>query len=116
MTTDVNDWVKPEDRSIHTAQRATRGFSDWDWWSFDTYIAWVIANGLRKFRDDGIGYPGYMTEEQWVMILDIAIEGFDLAATKFDWTFGPVEDQREKAAKVNLALDIFKGIHETLWD
>lgn len=111
---DINDWVKPERISIHRSQRALRGFSDFDWWSFDTYISWVIATALTKFRDEGIGYPVMYTEEEWKAILDVAIEGFELAATKFDWDFD--DDREEKAGKVQVALDIFKAIHGDLWD
>lgn len=110
---DVNDWVKPDRIAIHRSQRALRGFSDYDWWSFDTYISGVIATALEKFRDDGMGYPCEYTEEQWKMVLDIAIEGFELHATKFDWEW---EDRFQNDKKVEIALDIFRGIYGSLWD
>lgn len=41
----------------HERERIEYGFSVYDWWSFDTYIAEVIALGARRFRKDGVGYP-----------------------------------------------------------
>jgi hypothetical protein len=46
-------------------QRAKRGYSTCDWWSFDTYICGVIASACRDFRDHGIGHPSDVTEEEW---------------------------------------------------
>ena len=38
-------------------QRANRGWADHDTWSFDHYLAEVVAGGLRKLAENGHGYP-----------------------------------------------------------
>lgn len=36
-------------------QRATRGFSDKDWWSFDSHIAEILSKALPLYVSQGIG-------------------------------------------------------------
>lgn len=38
-------------------QRGRRGWADHDTWSFDTYLAEVLAGGLRRLADKNHGYP-----------------------------------------------------------
>ena len=38
-------------------QRANRGYADHDVWSFDTYLAGVMAGGLRELAAHNIGHP-----------------------------------------------------------
>lgn len=52
-----------------TWQRAQRGWSDRDVWSFDHYLAGVIAGGLDQLRS-GHSYPCDLTEEEWADYLD----------------------------------------------
>src|SRR5438045_998967 len=35
------------------------------WWGFDTFLVSLVALAAKKFREDGHGYPGDMTEEAW---------------------------------------------------
>lgn len=53
----------------HERERVDRGYSWWDWISFDTYVCQVIADACRDFRVRGMGYPAGMTEEEWHAIL-----------------------------------------------
>ncbi len=55
----------PEKLERHRSERSENGFSTFDWWSFDTYIAGVIGRAVLKFRDDGMGHPPNMTEEEF---------------------------------------------------
>lgn len=55
----------PKKLKRHRSERSKNGFSTFDWWSFDTYIAGVIGRAVAKFRDDGVGYPGDMTPESF---------------------------------------------------
>ena len=70
---DPTKWVEGAenwDTDKHYRQRQERGFSDADWINFDTYLAWVIYNGMKKFREDGSHlFPTY--EE-----LDCIMDGF----------------------------------------
>lgn len=49
----------------HNSERAEKGYSVFDWWSFDTFICGVIANACRDFRLKGVGYGNGYTEESW---------------------------------------------------
>ena len=76
------------ERTYHAMQRAYRGYSDYDWWSFDTFLARIIATAMKDFRDKGHGYPmmtGKDGEElsegasvaKWNAILTEIADGFD---------------------------------------
>jgi len=54
----------PEKLKRHYDERAKYGFSEFDWWSFDTYITGVIGNAVKQFGN-GRGYPGGFTQESW---------------------------------------------------
>jgi hypothetical protein len=111
---DPMDFVKPEELSVHRAERATNGFSKYDWWSFDTYLAWVIAGGLKKFRTEGHGYPADVTEQEWNILLDVMIEGFEGWLEKFETK--TLDEEEELRKKLNVALDIFRVYFVSLWD
>lgn len=40
-------------------QRGKKGYSDFDIWSFDSYLCEVLAGGLKKLAEESMGYPGY---------------------------------------------------------
>jgi hypothetical protein len=40
-------------------QRGWRGYADYDCWSFDNYLAKVIAGGLRDIAKHAHGYPAF---------------------------------------------------------
>ncbi|WMI33488.1 hypothetical protein SEA_KENREY_96 [Streptomyces phage Kenrey] len=46
---------EPDKIEKHYAERAKSGFSTFDWWNFDRYIAGVIGRAVRQFAD-GHGY------------------------------------------------------------
>jgi len=41
----------------HRRQRSEKGYSWHDWIDFDTFLAGIIANGVRDFRLNGVGVP-----------------------------------------------------------
>lgn len=45
-------------------ERADRGFSREDTFSFDTYVAGVIAGGVRELQRRGLGCPGGFRDEE----------------------------------------------------
>lgn len=95
----------------HRDQRAERGWSDYDWWCGDTYLAHVIGSMALKYRD-GSGYPGNMTEEEWHDILTrIAEPLLAYARRKF---IGPDEDRLYLEAKK--ALLLFAEHFGHFWD
>lgn len=50
-------------------QRATRGYSTRDWWSFDGWICGVIGRACADLRDHGHGHPADTTEAEWNDVL-----------------------------------------------
>lgn len=56
------DWTAA-DVAKHRTQRAEDGFSVFDWWAFDQYIAEVVARAALKFAHEGSGYFEEMGEE-----------------------------------------------------
>lgn len=50
-------------------QRANRGWSDRDGWNLDSYLSKIIKEGTKNLIDNHTGYPGTMTEEEWMTIL-----------------------------------------------
>ncbi len=81
---DPSKWVyKTEgetyDTIRHEGERVENGFSTYDWWNFNSYLNWVIIQGLEKFKKDGAGHPvygGVETMEDWREVLDKMIAGF----------------------------------------
>ena len=99
---DPTKWIEGAenwDTDKHYRQRQERGFSDADWINFDTYLAWVIYNGMKKFREDGNHlFPTY--EE-----LDCIMDGFGRYA-------GDGHDEE----KLSHALQLFADNFVRFWD
>jgi hypothetical protein len=101
-------------------ERAENGLSKADWINFDTYIAWVIANAVKRFRDEGntaFYYPNE-PEENWEALThgeyEVMIEGFGGWASKSD--LETHEEEASAVAKLEDALEIFKNRFKSLWD
>src|SRR4051794_38000959 len=72
----INKMDAYADPAKHALERASNGFSTYDWWNFDEYIAWVNVQALTKFRDESNGRPAGLTEDEWREILNLMIDGF----------------------------------------
>lgn len=76
---DPSKWVsesKDHDLIKHWEGRQTKGFSEYDWWNFCDYLAWVNIQGLEKFKD-GRGHPADLGGmDEWKAELDVMIDGF----------------------------------------
>lgn len=80
-------------------QRARRGWSDRDLWSFDQYLAEVFAGGFRRLADQSHGYPAEYADGfgPWEVASDQVKETF----TYEDWQ-----------AELRHAADLFDEIAE----
>lgn len=117
---DPSAWVyedKDEDeQDRHEQERAKNGFSVFDWWNFNSYLDWVIIQGLEKFKN-GSGFPvfgGVKTMDDWRSVLDKMIEGFkahDRLAN--DWNKKTME--ADKAAWEEGSA-LFIKYYSSLWD
>lgn len=98
----------------HNRERAQKGYSAFDWWSFDTFICGVIANACRDFRLKGIGYPGDMTEEEWAdYLLSIETPLRVWAEEKFDLGH---EQELEAYEAAKAAMHKFADRLGNFWD
>lgn len=99
----------------HEKQRIERGYSVFDWWSFDTYITRVLADAVRDFRKRGTGYPGHMTVKEWNRLLK---EIEDPLRAYSDNKFGDLRfaegEALEAAAKE--AMKLFAENLGSMWD
>lgn len=96
-------------------QRAQHGFSDEDVWSFNTYLAGVLAGGLKVLRDNLHGCPPELCSEddetwadegveRWRAILDQMIVGFSQ------------EDQLNPTPELERSLELLVKWWDHLWD
>lgn len=90
-------------------QRARRGYSEQDTWSFDGYLASVIVGGVTDLRERRIGYPSGLTPEKWDEILGKIIDGFTVIQQ--DDPLSP-----EQQAVFDEAVALFGRWFQALWD
>ena len=83
---------KDDRRKRWIKQRTKRGYSDLDVWSFDNFLAQVIAGGVRQIGRFG-GYPMGVEEQRWRDTLDFIADQFEWYA-KEQFSFS--EDFRDK--------------------
>ena len=97
-------------------QRARRGYSDRDLWSFDDFLTVTIRDGLREWLTwPPTGHPMDLSYDEWLAILQEIVDGMDAALV---WqNEGDFELwQREGEAKFNRAMDLLKQWWFHLWD
>ncbi|MEU3052234.1 hypothetical protein [Streptomyces griseus] len=95
-------------------QRARRGYSERDTWSFDRYLARVIAGGCQQLRE-GHSYPSDMTAERWGAYLS-DIETALLAYAEDDYGLLPPEEQRAVYRSAEDAMHRVADRFGDLWD
>lgn len=101
-------------------QRANRGWADHDTWSFDTYLAEVMAGGLRQLATNKTGYPcdfpgGADGWKQWLIGKAEWLEWYakDEDGTSDDkgW-INPALSKEEKHARIDAYSSKMKQFHE----
>lgn len=125
----VKDSPKAARRKIrHWTQRARRGWSDQDTWSFDHHLSGVISGGVRRLQADAHGYPvdvcscpdplgkhtGCDGAEKWNAVLEEIAQGFELQR-RATWSTGTKMTEEEQA-KMDRAFDLLKLHYGSLWD
>lgn len=115
-----DEYYGKKDYSIerHESERKNQGFSEYDWWNFNNYIAWVNINALEKFKT-GAGHPvtdECQSMEDWIAILDKMINGFkaylDYEVTE-DLTAKKWEDTKKT---MDEGLGLYAQYFSALWD
>jgi hypothetical protein len=99
----------------YAKQRIKRGYSDQDLWSFDSYLAGIIAGGCEDLARISHGVPGNLTEGEWESVLKTIAVGFrDYAKDKFSESDGvPLSDEE---STYNKGFDEFRKNFGALWD
>lgn len=98
----------------HNRERAQKGYSVFDWWSFDTFICGVIANACRDFRLKGVSYAGGYTPESWdEFLLSIETPLRVWAEKKFDLGH---EEELEAYEAAKVAMHKFADELGNFWD
>ena len=99
----------------HIEQRMSFGYSVYDWWSFDSYIAGVIAHAVDKFVKDGVGHPGNMTEAQWQEICNRVSFPLKLWSSSERWKL-ETDELEALYEKVQESLHLFADNFGDFWD
>jgi hypothetical protein len=61
-------------------QRIKRGYSEYDTYSFDTFLAPIIVGGAKRIKERALSHPAEITKEEWNIILDKIILAFEKAS------------------------------------
>lgn len=117
---DPSIWVYTEhpdyDTELHEGERAKNGFSKYDWWNFNSYLDWVIIQGLEKFKT-GSGHPVYgevQNMEDWCAVLDKMIAGFE-AHNRLMNDYDPKTAEQDRVVWEEGSA-LFMKFYDSLWD
>ena len=100
-------------KTVWAFHRVRHGWAAPDTWSFDNYLAKIIAEGCRHLQKNTHSYPSNLTEKKWDAILEQIAEGFEIYSGD-EWWWG--SDQKADKAKIDKAKKLFNKYFESLWD
>jgi hypothetical protein len=110
---------KKEDPSrwkFHKKQRVKYGYSEFDWWNFDSYIAGVIAHACERFANESHGYPGDMTAQQWKELCLSISTPLALWASRDRWKLSAKDEYEVLYPQVVEAMHKFADHFGSFWD
>lgn len=99
----------------HQRQRVKYGYSIYDWWNFDSYIAGVIAHATERFASQGMGHPMSHTEATWKELCLSISEPLAKWASEDRWKLN-LDDSLELYRQVQEALHKFADNFGGFWD
>ena len=99
----------------HRRQRARRGFSSYDAWNLDGYLAQMIADSVRWLRENGHGYPSSFNGiEEWNAVLErIEVPLRVWAEQRHDMD---LDEEERWADRCHEALKLLTEHFFALWD
>lgn len=106
-------------RRAYIRQRGKQGFSNYDLWDFDAYLADVIGNGLKKFADEVHSYPWEETPDTWGKKVREISEYFLAYNEEIE---NPYQEQfdnaktRIKNEDGSISVEIPEEIRQAYWD
>lgn len=97
-------------RRIYIRERAKKGWSSYDIWGFDAYLAQVISGGLEILSKAHMSHPYEYTPEEWSEKLHYIAECFkqynvDKPCKAYEEYCKAVETKREKGCVTVSASD-----------
>lgn len=107
--------LEKKDRKRFKEERVKFGYATEDWWSFDTYLAGVIAHGLNRFYVEAHGHPGDKTMEEWKDELKEIAEPLAKWASHDRWLLS-FEDENKLYEQVQESVRKLADIFGHLWD
>jgi hypothetical protein len=96
-------------------QRGRRGWADEDVWSFHSYLARVIREGIRELACINHGHPAELTVSEWAAILAEIEEGM-WAATRLDEASYIGDNPETDKALFDTAMTNLHKWFFALWD
>jgi len=106
---------KRKDRKQFEKERIEFGYATHDWWSFDTFLAAVIAHGLERFASESHGHPGDKTIEEWKDRLHEIAEPLKKWACEDRWKLS-YDAEMELYEQVQDSIRDLADIFGHLWD
>ena len=99
----VDETDDPKLLEKYKNQRLERGFDDTETWNLDVTLAKFIVPRLKRFKELNNGYPAHFkAKEEWDVILNEMIEGFELYEDKWkcnsDQNITNLEEYKRKRA------------------
>lgn len=95
-------------------QRGRRGWADRDTWSFDTYLAELLAGALRHLAEHSHGHPIGLTTEGWLAILSEMADGFEAWAHLYN--LADADEERAAYRKLQRSVRLLHRWFGHLWD
>lgn len=105
----------PKRWKLHKKQRVKFGYSEYDWWSFDSYIAGVIAHACDRFASSSNGYPSSMTLQEWKNLCSEIAAPLKKWASNNRWELS-MKDQELLYEQVQKAFHQFADHFGEFWD
>jgi hypothetical protein len=96
-------------------ERGENGFSTYDWWNFDQYLAWVIWQACERFKT-AHGHPAELTHDEWIEALNEIQAGMKAHQDIFDNTHFVVDEYDELLEIRSKGLAQFSKWMPALWD
>jgi hypothetical protein len=91
-------------------QYEEKGWCSAECWSLDHRFAQWIVPRLKHFIEFCPGTPGVIGKDEWKMILNTMLEGFELMASDGYWTL-----KQNEQDKVTRSLQLFGEYAQCLW-
>ena len=96
--------------------RGYRGYTLRDVYSMDSYLSRIILGMLKDFRKYEDCYPSRMTKEDWEIMINEMIEGFEAYCKNISYPEDSTPDLYEdRRRKFNRGMALFSAYFDNLY-